>query len=98
VHVAYPWLSDFTRLQWALHSLIFEIWHSDFLDIGRKIEIHNNGLLGEGKTGSFYLDIGRIIDNFHYARQRSYSAYMPCQFRLSVCPSVCHTGGSVKNS
>jgi len=23
-----------------------------------------------------------------YARQRSYSAYMPWQFRLSVCPSV----------
>jgi len=36
-----------------------------------------------------------------YARQRSYSAYMPWQFRLSVrlsvCLSVCHTGGSVKN-
>ena len=36
-----------------------------------------------------------------YARQRSYSAYMLWQFRLSVClsvcPSVCHTGGSVKN-
>ena len=30
-----------------------------------------------------------------------YSAYMPWQFRLSVCPTVClsvrHTGGSVKN-
>ena len=36
-----------------------------------------------------------------YAQQRSYSAYMPWQFHLSVClsvcPSVCHTGGSVKN-
>jgi len=34
----------------------------------------------------------------HYARQHiCYSAYMLWQFRLSVCPSVCHTGGSVKN-
>jgi len=32
-----------------------------------------------------------------YARQHSYSAYMLWQFRLSVCPSVCHTGESVKN-
>ena len=24
-YVVYPWLSDWTRLQWALHSLIF--WH-----------------------------------------------------------------------
>ena len=32
-----------------------------------------------------------------YARQHSYGAYMPWQFRLSVHPSVCHTGGSVKN-
>jgi len=38
--------------------------------------------------------ISSVIGNF-YARQRrpSYSAYMPWQFRLSVC----HTGGSVKN-
>ena len=28
------------------------------------------------------------IDAIFYVRQRSYSAYMPWQFRLSVCPSV----------
>ena len=34
----------------------------------------------------------------YYARQHiCYSAYMLWQFRLSVRPSVCHTGGSVKN-
>ena len=33
-----------------------------------------------------------------YARQHiCCSAYMLWQFRLSVCLSVCHTGGSVKN-
>jgi len=32
-----------------------------------------------------------------YARQHiCYSTYMPWQFHLSVCLSVCHTGGSVK--
>jgi len=39
---------------------------------------------------------GQLSD--FYARQHiSYSAYMPWQFRLSVCLSVRHTGGSVKN-
>jgi len=35
--------------------------------VGTNIEIHNNGLLGEGKIDSFYLDIGRFIDNFHFS-------------------------------
>jgi len=50
------------------HSLIglFGVWHSDFLEIGTKIDIHNNGLLGEGKIKRFCLDVGRIIDNFHF--------------------------------
>ena len=26
---------------------------------------YNNGLLGEGKSECFYLDVGRIIGNFH---------------------------------
>jgi len=44
-----------------------------------------------------------ISDAAFYARQHiCYSAYMPWQFRLSVllsvCLSVCHTGGSVKNA
>jgi len=46
VDVAYPWLSDWTCLQWALCSLIFGIWHRNT----------QNGLLCEGKIESFYLD------------------------------------------
>jgi len=34
------------------------------LGVGTKIDIHNNGLLDEGKIEHFYLDIGRIIGNF----------------------------------
>jgi len=49
------------------HCLTFGIRHSDFLKVGTKIEIHNNGLLGEGKIERFYLDAGRIIDNFHFS-------------------------------
>jgi len=66
VDVAYLWLSDWTRLQWALRSLIFGVRHSDFLVVGTKIEIHNNGFLGKDKMYSFYLDVGRIIGNFHF--------------------------------
>ena len=29
------------------------------------MDIHNNGLLGEGKIERVYLDAGRNIDNFH---------------------------------
>ena len=65
VDVEYPQLSDWIRLQWALRSLIFGVQHSYFLDIGKKIKIHNNGLRGEGKADCLYLDIGRIIGNFH---------------------------------
>jgi len=43
----------------------FGIWHSDFLEVGTKIDKHNNGLLDEGKIERFCLDIGRIIGNFH---------------------------------
>jgi len=32
-----------------------------------KIEIHNNGLLDEGKSERFYLDVGIIIGNFHFS-------------------------------
>jgi len=45
--------------------LIFGVRHSDFLEVGTKMDIHNNCLLGEGKSECFYLDIGRIIGNFH---------------------------------
>jgi len=34
--------------------------------VGTNIEIHNNGLLGEGKIYSFYLDVSKIIGNFHF--------------------------------
>jgi len=37
------------------------------LEVGTNIEIHNNGLLGEGKIKRFYLDVGRIIGNFHFS-------------------------------
>jgi len=67
VDVAYLLLSHLTCLQWALHSLIFGIQHSNFLEVGTKIEIHNNGLLGKGKIESFYLDIGRVIGNFYFS-------------------------------
>jgi len=67
VHVVYSWLSDWTHLQWALHSLIFGVRHSDFFEVGTKIEIHNNGLLGEGKIEHFYLEVGGIIGNFHFS-------------------------------
>jgi len=30
-------------------------------------DIHNNGLLGEGKSERFYVDVGRIIGNFHFS-------------------------------
>jgi len=35
--------------------------------VGTKIEIHNNGLLGEDKIESFYPDIDRIKRNFHFS-------------------------------
>ena len=35
-------------------TVIFGVWHSNFLEVNTKIEIHNNGL-SEGK----------IISNFH---------------------------------
>jgi len=58
-----------------------------------------------GASGSLGLPLAEIKSPFgaivkfmaFYARQHSYSAYMPWQFRPSVRPSVCHTGGSVKN-
>jgi len=39
----------------------------NFFAIGTKIAIHNNGLLGEAKIESFYLDVGRIIVSFHFS-------------------------------
>jgi len=65
--VAYVRPSDWNCLQWALHSLIFGVQHSDFLEVGTKIDIHNNGMLDKGKTEHFYLNIGRIIGNFHFS-------------------------------
>jgi len=41
--------------------------HSDFLEVGTKIEIQNRSLPGEGETYRFCLDIGRIIGNFHFS-------------------------------
>ena len=41
--------------------------HSDFLEVGTEIDIHNNGLLGESKIERFYLNVGRIIGNFHFS-------------------------------
>jgi len=37
------------------------------LEIGTKIEIYNNALLGEGEIYSFCLDIGRITGSFHFS-------------------------------
>jgi len=50
-------------------------------------------------TASVCMYVCSLAELHHfYARQHiCYSAYMLWQFRLSVCPSVCHTGGSVKN-
>jgi len=31
------------------YTLIFGILHGDFLEVGTKIEIHNNGLPGKGE-------------------------------------------------
>jgi len=36
------------------------------LEVGTKIDIHNNGLLGESKIERFYMDVSRIIGNFHF--------------------------------
>ena len=47
-------------------SIAFGVWHSDFLEVGTQIDMHSNGLLGEGKIEHFYLDVGRIIGNFHF--------------------------------
>jgi len=60
VDVTYLRLIDWIRLQWALRSLIFGVQDSGFLEVGTKVELHNNGLLGEGKIESFYLDVGRL--------------------------------------
>ena len=35
-------------------TLIFGVRHSDVLEVGTKIEMHNDGLLGEGETERFY--------------------------------------------
>jgi len=35
--------------------------------VGTNIEIHNNGLPGEGKILSFCLDEGRITRSFHFS-------------------------------
>jgi len=71
--------------------------------------LHSNSLNGIARgidPAATAADIRQLYHVYHvcahirysfYARQRSYSAYMPWQFRLSVCLSVCHTGGSVKN-
>jgi len=37
------------------------------LEVGIKTEIHNNSLLGEGKFKTFYLNIGRLMGNFHFS-------------------------------
>jgi len=34
----------------ACITLIFGVRHSDFLEVGTKIEIHNNGLPGNGEV------------------------------------------------
>jgi len=31
------------------------------------MDIHNNDVLGKGKIERFYLDISRIIGNFHFS-------------------------------
>jgi len=31
------------------------------------VEIDNKGMLGKGKTERFFLDVGRIIGNFHFS-------------------------------
>ena len=67
VDVAYLQLSDWTRLQWALRSLIFGIRQCDFLVVQTTIEMHDNGLLGKGKIESFYLDIGKIKGSFNFS-------------------------------
>ena len=36
------------------------------LEVGTKIDIHNNGVLGESKIERFYLDVGRIVGNFQF--------------------------------
>ena len=44
---------------------MFGVRHSDFLEVGTKIEIHNDaGLSGEGRIERFYLDVGKIIGIF----------------------------------
>jgi len=48
-------------------TLILGIWHSNFLEVRTMIDIHNNDLLGESKIQHFYLDISRIIGNFHFS-------------------------------
>jgi len=48
-------------------TLIFCICHSAVLEVGTKIEILNKDLLGEGKSERFYMDVGRIIGNFHFS-------------------------------
>jgi len=37
------------------------------LEVGTKIDINNNGLLGEGKIERFYLYVGRIVGNFQFS-------------------------------
>ena len=37
------------------------------MEVKTKIEIHNNGLPGEGEIQSFRLDVARIIGSFHFS-------------------------------
>ena len=58
-----------------------------------KPEIHSVLYCRQRKTkatanGSMHRKFGEVWTSAFYARQRSYSAYMLWQFRLSVCPSV----------
>jgi len=47
-------------------TFTFGALHSNLLEIGTKIEIHNNVLFGKVEIYSFCLDIGRI-GNFHFS-------------------------------
>jgi len=48
-------------------QLIYGVRHSNFFEFDTKTEIHNSSLQSEGKIESFYLDVGRIIGNFHFS-------------------------------
>jgi len=65
VCVGVPKMYNPTLLAKNNRLVLLGVQHSDVLEVGTNIEIHNNDLPGEGEI--FCLDVGRIIGNCHFS-------------------------------